>query len=70
MAIVGEETSTAADVTCLIRSGAKDKECTSLTKDAASFLRQRFKHIKDVTKLSFSSDSSSSDCDTDEWEPN
>ena len=42
--------STTDEVACLIRSGAKGD--ASLTKDAATFLRQRFEHITVATTLS------------------
>lgn len=52
----GVVTDTSAEVACLIRSGA-GAENSSLTKDAASFLRKRFEHIKTVTSQSDSEDS-------------
>lgn len=58
----GEVTNTSAEVACLVRSGAK-VENSSLTKDAASFLRKRFDHIKEVTSLSDTDDS-----ENEEWD--
>ena len=58
----GEITDTSAEVACLIRSGAR-AENSSLTKDAAGFLRERFKHIKEVTGQSDSEGS-----DTEGWD--
>ena len=61
--LMGETTTTSEEVACLVRSGAS-AENASLTKDAASFLKQRFRHIKEVTELS---DQSDSEGDADEW---
>ena len=58
----GEVTDTSAEVACLIRSGAKAAN-SSLTKDAASFLRKRFEHIKEVTGQSDTDDS-----ENEEWD--
>lgn len=52
---------TSEEVACLIRSGARAE--SSLTTDAASFLRRRFQHIKSVTQLSESEDS-----EDEEWD--
>ena len=61
--VIGETTTTSEEVACLVRSGAI-AGTASLTKDGASFLKQRFQHIKEVTQLS---DQSDSEDDTDEW---
>ena len=60
--IIGETATTSEEVACLVRSGAR-AETSSLTGDAASFLKQRFQHIKEVTAMS----DSESDVDESEW---
>ena len=57
----GEMSNTSDEMACLIRSGAK-AENSSLTKDAASFLRKRFEHIKEVTGAS------DTDSDGEDWD--
>ena len=56
----GGLTDTSAEVACLIRSGGKPD--SSLTSDAAGFLRQRFQHLQNVTRLS------DSESDSEGWD--